>query len=569
MVSLILPTALSGTTTPDADDYVMTAIFFAFVYGIFLFLLGVLKVGTLLENILSRPALTGFTQGASILIACSQLKNVLGYHSHVPYTVDNLIGALFENIGHIHLWTPLIGIPALVIILVMKKVKKTFPTIILVLIVAILISYLAKIEENISVEIVGKVQKGLPAPHFIEGITDRNLLTRSLGSIVVLTFVGYAESISVAKKFAAEHQYTLLVNQELIALGLCNIISAWFQAYPVAGSLPRTVVNAHTGSKTPLATLMACIIVGIMLQFGTDLIYYTPLCILGAIVMSAALSIIDFSEPIFMWKVGKKADCVSFVLTYIATAFFGPILGVATAGLVSLCQVIYHSGRPDVFELGRLPESTTYKNILRFPKAKLVPGVVVIGVAAPRLSFYNYPWFRNGMEQIENDYTHRNNSRLIEEIPVGTSSPPTSHVTTNMMDDTTTVVQLEEQPIVIPTNPNDRLHTIIIDLAPIEAMDGTCLLYFLELKHSYKQKNVAMLFANVKHNVVRSLKKTGLVTTENERTEVFSSIEDAVHYALGHSLAAPTKTETLDDKFPLLKIFTADYNVDEVNLITF
>lgn len=109
------------------------------------------KIGTLLENILSRPALSGFTQGASILIACSQLKSVLGYHPDppVPYTVDNLIHALVEYFPEINWWTALIGIPALVIILVMKKVKKTFPTIILVLCAGIFLSWQLDVYENV------------------------------------------------------------------------------------------------------------------------------------------------------------------------------------------------------------------------------------------------------------------------------------------------------------------------------------------------------------------------------------------------------------------------------------
>jgi len=584
MVSLILPTAVGDLAVPQTDEYIMIVIFFAFVYGILMFLLGLLKIGTLLENILSRPALSGFTQGASILIACSQLKSVLGYHPPipVPYTVDNLIHALVENFPHINWWTALIGIPALVIILVMKKVKKTFPTIILILCAGIYLSYQIDVYGKKGIEIVGSVPPGLPKASVVSGITDRNLLTQSIGSIVVLTFVGYAESISVAKKFAAEHQYNLSVNQELFALGLCNIICCWFQAYPVAGSLPRTVVNAHTGSKTPLATLVASGIVALMLSFGTPLIYYTPLCILGAIVMSAALSIVDFSEPKYLWKIGAKADCASFILTWIATAFFGPILGVATAGLVSLCQVIYHSGRPDVYEEGRLVDTYIFKNVLRFPKALLTPGIVVIGLSAPRLSFYNFSWFRTGVETIEANYTSRKQEHVDNNIVSASSSPTTASHMSLIDNDINNNINIDNnnnngnnhEHVNIPLedlNTNGgRLHTMVFDFGTIEDIDGTCILYLLEMRHSYKQKNIALLFAQVKSAVIDQLRITGIVKGDEEHRVIFSSVADAVQFASGHKLSAPepTSTQILEEKYPVIKLFTADYNVDE-NLITF
>eukprot|EP01117_Protostelium_nocturnum_P005547 TRINITY_DN2005_c0_g1_i2.p1 TRINITY_DN2005_c0_g1~~TRINITY_DN2005_c0_g1_i2.p1 ORF type:complete len:782 (+),score=267.87 TRINITY_DN2005_c0_g1_i2:283-2628(+) len=571
MVSLILPTAVGTGHVQQSEEYITIVIFYAFVYGVILLLLGTFKIGTLMENILSRPALTGFTQGASILIACSQLKNVLGYHSHVPYTVDNLLLSMFHNLHEIVVVTAVIGITAAVIILVMKKVKKTFPTIILILIVGILFSWLIDAPSH-HVEIVGEVPPGLPKPQMVEGLFHSNLLTHTLGSILVLTFVGFTESVSVAKKFSAENQYNLSVNQELFALGMCNIVGSFFQAYPVAGSLPRTVVNAHTGSRTPAATAMAGIIVTLMLAFGTKLIYYTPLCILGAIVMSAALSIVDFSEPKYLWRVGKKAECISFVLSWIATAFFGPILGVATAGLLSLCQVIYHSGRPDIFEMGKIPDSQPqiWKNTLRYPRAETISGIIVVGVSAPRLSFYNFSWFRSGLDNIEAEYESKKDTLHVAISSTnGGSAPLLDNDVENSLENS---IPLEEISSRAPLNEDSNsakgpLHAIILDMTPIEQMDGTSIQYMLEMSHSYAKKGVSFLYAGCQPKVVATLRKSGIVAEGAEKSFIFKTIQDAVDFATGNKNTGETHAETLGERYPLVKLFTADYGED--SLISF
>lgn len=260
MVSLVIPTVVGDTQISyvknnllihlltfiffrGTEDYAQQVIFYGFIYGFVLTLLGILRIGFLLENILSRPALNGFTQGAAVLIACSQLKNLLGLPAiHVNYTVPELLGAVFHHIESVNLWSCLMGFISIAIIMFFKKVKKSFPSIIFILAISILITFLTRLDEK-GLKIVGDVPPGVPKPKAAD-ISGRDV-TETFGAVLVLVFMGFVESVSVAKKFAAENQYHLHVSQELLALGMASMIGSAFQAYPVSGSLPRTVVNAH------------------------------------------------------------------------------------------------------------------------------------------------------------------------------------------------------------------------------------------------------------------------------------------------------------------------------------
>ena len=320
--------------------------------------------------------------------------------------------------------------------------------------------------------------------------------------------------------------------------------------------------------------------------------------------MSAALSIVDYSDVRYMWRIGQKLDAVQFIIVALCTAFFGPIIGVASAGLLSLVQgklpipyyihfhaifssfnhlsVIYHSGRPYICELGRLPNTNIFKDTNRFSKAKLVDGVAIVSMHAPRLSFYNFPWFREGLEGIEEQHDTIP-VQIVSQTP-RIDAPPTG------------IVSLDDDPVDVAYKSaaedgivqNIPLHTVIIDCSPLDGIDATSVQYLREMVTSYHEKGRLLIFAHVKRSIQELMKVSGIVPTADAQKYFFTTIADAVEFALmngaeeakaaqeialakSHHGPAKAATHTngkkIDKILPVSKLFSAEFSANEISLI--
>merc|ERR1719487_397124 len=181
------------------------------------------------------------------------------------------------------------------------------------------------------------------------------------------------ESVSIAKALAAKNKYELNPNQELRALGLSNIMGAGFSSYPATGSFSRSAVNHETGGKTALASFFTATIVLLTLLFITAPFTFMPKCALAAIVISGVQGLLDFGEAFLLFKVSKIDFCV-WATSFLGTLFLGAEIGLAIAIGLAMLYVIYESSFPNVAVLGRLPESTVYRNIKQYKTATTVEG---------------------------------------------------------------------------------------------------------------------------------------------------------------------------------------------------
>jgi len=364
MDSLLVASGLGVLALSGLDEYIAMAIFLALLMGAIQLGLGLLRMGFLV-NFLSKPVISGFTSAAAIIIGLSQLKHLLGTEIESSNQIHNLIANVFETLSTSHIITLLIGIGAIVIIKVFKKINKRIPGALIVVALGVALIYFFGLYEQ-GVKIVGEVPSGLPS--FNTSDIDFSRISELLPIAMTLALIAFMEAISVAKAVEERHtDYEVDPNQELIALGTANIIGSLFQSYPVTGGFSRTAVNDEAGAKTGVAPLVSALVVGLTLLFLTPLFYYLPNAVLAAIIMVAVFGLIDLTYPIELFK-NRRDEFFLLLATFLITLTIGIKEGILLGVLVSLLLLVYRTSRPHVAVLGRIKGTNYYKNIVRFPE---------------------------------------------------------------------------------------------------------------------------------------------------------------------------------------------------------
>lgn len=364
MDSLLVASGLGALAISGIDEYISMAIFLALFMGIIQLGLGLLRMGFLV-NFLSKPVISGFTSAAAIIIGLSQLKHLLGTTIERSNQVHVLLGNAFKTIGDTHLITLGIGVLAIIVIKLIKKIHKSIPAALVVVILGVLGIYLFGLHEQ-GVKIVGEVPSGLPS--FKVPTIDFSRVSELLPIALTLALIAFMEAISVSKAVEEKHEdYEVDSNQELIALGSANIIGSLFQSYPTTGGFSRTAVNDQAGAKTGVAPIISALVVGLTLLFLTPLFYYLPNAVLAAIIMVAVFGLIDVKYPIELFK--KRRDEFFLLLaTFLITLTIGIKEGILLGVLVSLLLLVYRTSRPHIAVLGRIKNTDYFKNITRFPE---------------------------------------------------------------------------------------------------------------------------------------------------------------------------------------------------------
>ncbi len=389
MVSLLIASGVGGLAASGSDDYIMLAILLALLVGLIQFVMGIFKLGFLV-NFLSHPVIAGFTSAAAIIIGFSQMKHLLGVKTDGE-KILGIIAQLWQQLSAIHMMTFVIGVSAILILIIVKKIHKKIPAPLVVVVLGILSVYLGGLHEQ-GIKIVGTIPQGLPSfsmPNF-----DFSTMQKLLPTAFTIAFVGFMESIAVAKAIHARHKdYKLDANQELISLGLANIVGSFFKSFPVTGGFSRTAVNDQAGAKTGLASIISALLIILTLLFLTTYFYYLPNAVLAAIILVAVYGLIDFKEAKHLWHT-DKTDFYLFIAAAIGTLILGIEEGILLGVLLSMIILIYRVSYPHVAELGRIGNGTTFRNTARFAEAKIDDHIVIMRFDA-QLYFANVNFFRD------------------------------------------------------------------------------------------------------------------------------------------------------------------------------
>lgn len=392
MVSLLIVAGVGEFAEIGSDRFIQLAILAAFGVGMFQFLMGLFRMGFIV-NFLSHPVLSGFTSAAALIIGASQIKGLLGIDLPRTNYVHEIIIGTAGKLSEIDLFTTLIGIGSIAVIVLIKKWKRTFPSALIVVFLGTLVTAVFGLNDH-GVSIVGEIPEGLPSFNMVAfSWADFQLL---IPTILVISLVGYMESIAVAKAIANKHGYKVDANQELIGLGAANIGGSFFQSFPVTGGFSRTAVNDQAGANTGMASIISAIIIGLTVLLLTPLFYYLPSAVLAAIIIVAVAGLFDAQEMKVLWKTDRR-DLMMLFVTFIATLALGIEEGILVGVVISLIAVVYSSTKPHSTELGRLGNSPNYRNVDRYKEAIVDDDVLIYRFDSP-LFFANTDFFQQNLQ---------------------------------------------------------------------------------------------------------------------------------------------------------------------------
>ncbi len=356
--------------------YLGLAALLAIMVGIFQMLLGVLRLGILVD-FLSHPVVVGFTNGAAIIIATSQLSKLFGVtvekSEHHYETVWRVVVAATDQT---HLLTLVMGLAALAIMVLMKKYLPKIPTVLTAVVITTLASWMFGFQAA-GGKVVGEVPQGLPGISFPE--FDLQVASRLVAAAITISLIGFMEAIAIAKAMAAQTRQRLDTNQELFGQGLSNVAAGLFGSYPVSGSFSRSAVNIGAGARTGFSSVVTGSVVAITLLFLTPLLYHLPQATLAAVIIMAVINLVKVQPIKHAMKV-QKHDGVVALITFALTLVMAPHLekSIIVGVLLSLGLYLYRSMRPRFAELSLHTDGTfrdadvhnlqkcKYMSVLRF-----------------------------------------------------------------------------------------------------------------------------------------------------------------------------------------------------------
>jgi len=482
MVSLLVASGVGAVAEPGSATYVAYAITLALMVGLIQLAMGITRLGFLV-NFLSHPVVSGFTSAAALIIGLSQLKHLLGVDIPRSHHVHEVLLEAGRRLGEVDPATLAIGVGAIALLLGLKRFAPRFPRALAVVVLgAGAVAGLGLADAGVA--IVGNVPAGLPSPAVPTLSLD--VLEALLPTALAISFVGFMESISVAAAFARRRKYEVDANQELVALGLANVVGGLFRGYPVTGGFSRTAVNAQAGSRTPLASMITAAGVAVALLFLTPLFYYLPKAVLAAIIMTAVFGLVDVAEVRHLWKV-KRSDLALLGTTFFATLGLGIEEGILVGVGASLALLVFRTTRPHVAVLGRRPNGI-YRNVERHPDAVPEPGVLAVRLDA-QFYFGNVNFLRETLRRVERDR-------------------------------------------------DEPLRAVVIDASGINQIDSSATGALAEIQESYAERGIALYLANLKGPVLDVLRRTDVLENLGE-DHLFDRVEEAVAAATDASRPGP------------------------------
>jgi len=375
VVSLMTAAAVGNIAEAGTAGYVTAALTLAFLSGAMLLALGLFRLG-FLANFLSHPVIAGFITASGILIAASQLRHILGIEGE-GHTLVEILASLWADLGEVNPITLLLGVTATAFLFwVRGGLKplllrmglgprladigaKTGPVL---AIVGTTLAVWAFDLGSRGVAIVGEVPQSLP-PLTLPSFSP-DLLSQLFIPALLISIIGFVESISVAQTLAAKKRQRIDPDQELIGLGSANLGAAFTGGFPVTGGFSRSVVNFDAGAETPAAGAFTAVGLALAALFLTPLIYFLPKATLAATIIVAVLSLVDFSILKRAWAF-SHADFAAVSVTILLTLVFGVEAGVSAGVITSILVHLYKTSRPHMAVVGRVPGTEHFRNVLR------------------------------------------------------------------------------------------------------------------------------------------------------------------------------------------------------------
>jgi high affinity sulfate transporter 1 len=470
LAALVAPLALA-----DAGRYMVLVSAATIAAGVIFLLGGVLRLGAVSEFI-SKPVLKGFVFGLALTIMVKQAHKLMG----IPGGKGNFFHQLWHvitSLATINSWTLGVGVAAISIMFLLGALLPRVPSALVVLVLGILSTTWFGLEHH-GVEVVGTIHAGMPTLT-LPRIGEEDLGDVFIGAIgIVLVLV--AEALAAGRTFAAKHNYSIVPNQELLAMGIANLTSGFFGGIIVGGGMSGTAANDSAGARTQLSTITASLSVGLTLAFLLPLFHNLPEAVLGAIVVHAVAHLADVGTLKYYAKL-RTGSLWAALAALVGVLQMGILKGLIFAVGLTLIVLMHKLSSPQESVLGRLPGSDNFVDVARYSEAEQVPGLLI---------------FRpNGVLFFAN--TNRVHSRLCELIKT--------------------------------TGPS--LRAVIINLEASPEIDVTCLEMLSQLRNELSESGIHLYFARVADPVRDLFRRSGFV--QESESLLFRGVDSAVTACLG------------------------------------
>jgi SulP family sulfate permease len=376
VVSLMTAAALAPLFPAGSAEYVGAAMLLALLSGLLLALMAVLRLG-FLANFLSHPVVSGFISASGILIAVGQLKHVLGV-SASGESLRQVLPQLWQNLSMTHWPTLLIGLLSLAWLWwararlksLLQRLGLSAPTAgnlakagpVLAIIVAIVAVSLLQLDQ-VGVKVVGAIPQGLPGLSL--PTLDLGLALQLLPAALLISLVGFVESISVGQTLAAKRRQRIEPDNELLGLGAANLGAAFSGGFPVTGGFARSVVNYDAGAQTPMAGVFTAAGIALSVMLLTPLLHNLPQAVLAATIIVAVLSLVDLGSLRRTWRYSRQ-DGAAQLATILGVLLVGVEAGILLGVGLSLLLFLWRTSQPHMAVVGQVPGSEHFRNVERF-----------------------------------------------------------------------------------------------------------------------------------------------------------------------------------------------------------
>ncbi|KAI0710290.1 sulfate anion transporter [Cerioporus squamosus] len=473
---------------PNAVSLAISTVI-TFQVGLISFLLGLFRLG-FLDVVLSRALLRGFVTAVAVVIMIEQLIPMVGLtqleHILQPKsTLDKLLFLIENAFTHAHKLTTTISFGALAILVAIRSCKQAFkkywfiyrlPEVFIVVVVSTMLSDEFDWDQD-GVEILGSVpiNTGTFVQFPLRKMTLR-YLRRTTSTAVLISVVGFLDSIVAAKQNAGRFGYSISPNRELVALGAGNIVGAFIPGtLPAYGSITRSKLNGDLGGRTQMASLVTSTLVLLATFFLLPWLYYLPKCVLASIICLIVFSLLsEFPHDAkFYWKMRAWIDLLLMSLTFFLTIIWNVEIGIAVSVVISLLLVVRRSSRPRMTILGRIPGTDRWKPIDENPDAEEDASGVLIVRIRENLDFANTAQLKERLRRLEL-YGHDKHH---------------------------------------PADEPHRLdaNVLVFHLADVDTIDASAAQIFFELAETYKNRGVGLYITHLKRGPRESFENAGIV----------------------------------------------------------
>ena len=345
-ISIVVFAAVSKYAAPGSEEFVALALTLTFLAGVYQLVFGLAKFG-MLVNFVSHNVVIGFTAGAAILIASSQIPYILGIHIPRGEGFINTWIDLYSGVGEFDIYLLIVGLGTLVSAIIIKLIRPKFPYLLIGMFVGgFLAFYLSSFTD--SIETVGVM------PAYFPPLSSPNFSLSSLKSLApeafAIALLGLIEASSIGRSIATKSNQRINPSQEFIGQGTSNIVGSFFSGYASSGSFTRTGVNFESGARTPLSAILAALFLMVIVLLVGPLISYLPYAAMAGIILIVAYNLIDF-QSIKKTFTYSKSESVIFTATFLSTLLFELEFAIYLGVLLSLMLFIAKTSAPEVHTL--------------------------------------------------------------------------------------------------------------------------------------------------------------------------------------------------------------------------